>query len=146
MSYFDRNRIKDGWEKLHKQIQTDRQTNRHYENNGHLAVNQHTGVHNNKNKWHFCLDLKCVSTEYKNRGLQTEDDCWSWASVVQTRRVKALCRHRHSLLQQRSVSEFLRLVSQPMIRFCQRRRTGHAKLLSGSVLKNLYILNAVRCS
>ena len=44
MSKFDRNRIKDGWEKLctNKQTnrQTDRQTNRHYENNGHLAVNQ----------------------------------------------------------------------------------------------------------
>jgi len=39
MSKFDQNRIKDGWEKLHKQ--TDRQTNRHYENNGHLAVNQY---------------------------------------------------------------------------------------------------------
>ena len=35
MSQFDRNQIKDGWEKnLHKQ------TDRHYENNGHLAVNQ----------------------------------------------------------------------------------------------------------
>jgi len=36
MSKFDRNRIKDGWEKLC----TNKQTNRHYENNGHLAVNQ----------------------------------------------------------------------------------------------------------
>jgi len=44
MSKFDRNQIKDGWEKLctNKQThrQTDRQTNRHYEKNGHLAVNQ----------------------------------------------------------------------------------------------------------
>jgi len=40
MSKFDRNRIKDGWEKLCTNKQTDRQTNRHYENNGHLAVNQ----------------------------------------------------------------------------------------------------------
>ena len=39
MSKFDRNRVKDGWEKLHRQ--TNRQTNRHYENNGHLAVNQY---------------------------------------------------------------------------------------------------------
>jgi len=38
MSKFYQNQIKDGWEKLHKQ--TNRQTNRHYENNGHLAVNQ----------------------------------------------------------------------------------------------------------
>jgi len=38
MSNFRRNRIKDGREKLHKQ--TNRQTNRHCENNGHLAVNQ----------------------------------------------------------------------------------------------------------
>ena len=36
MSEFDRNWIKDGWEKLC----TNKQTNRHYENNGHLAVNQ----------------------------------------------------------------------------------------------------------
>ena len=47
MSKFDRNRIKDGWEKLctNKQTDkpTDRQTNRHYENNGHLAVNQQCG-------------------------------------------------------------------------------------------------------
>jgi len=50
MFKFDRNRIKDGWEKLctnkqaNKQTnkqQTDRQTNRHNENNGHLAVNQY---------------------------------------------------------------------------------------------------------
>jgi len=37
MSKFDRNRIKDGWEKL---CTTKKQTNRHYENNGYLAVNQ----------------------------------------------------------------------------------------------------------
>ena len=36
MSKFDRNRIKDVWEKLC----TNKQTDRHYENNGHLAVNQ----------------------------------------------------------------------------------------------------------
>jgi len=36
MSKFDQNRIKHGWEKLC----TNKQTNRHYENNGHLAVNQ----------------------------------------------------------------------------------------------------------
>ena len=36
MSKFDRNRIKDGWEKLG----TNKQTHRHYENNGHLGVNQ----------------------------------------------------------------------------------------------------------
>ena len=36
MSKFDRNRIKDGWEKL----RTNKQTDRHYENNGHLAVKQ----------------------------------------------------------------------------------------------------------
>ena len=36
MSKFDRNRIKDGWEKLC----TNKQTHRHYENNGHLGVNQ----------------------------------------------------------------------------------------------------------
>jgi len=40
MSKFDRNRIKNGWEKLCTNKQTNRQTNRHYENNGHLAVNQ----------------------------------------------------------------------------------------------------------
>jgi len=34
MSKFDRNRIKDGC--------TNRQTDRHYENNGHLAVNQYS--------------------------------------------------------------------------------------------------------
>ena len=34
------NRIKDGWEKLCANKQTDKQTDRHYENNGHLAVNQ----------------------------------------------------------------------------------------------------------
>jgi len=49
MSKFDRNRIKDGLEKLctNKQTdkETDRQTNRHYENNGHLAVNQKCRVH-----------------------------------------------------------------------------------------------------
>jgi len=40
MSKFDRNRIKDGGRKtLHKQ------TDRHYKNNGHLAVNQ------------FCLNV-----------------------------------------------------------------------------------------
>ena len=37
MPKFDRNRIKDGWEKLC----TNKQTDRHYENTGHLAVNQH---------------------------------------------------------------------------------------------------------
>jgi len=36
MSKFDQNRIKGVWEKLC----TNKQTNRHYENNGHLAVNQ----------------------------------------------------------------------------------------------------------
>jgi len=36
MSKFDRNRIKDGLEKLC----TNKQTDRHYENNGHLAVKQ----------------------------------------------------------------------------------------------------------
>jgi len=36
MSKFDRNRIKNGWEKLG----TNKQTDSHYENNGHLAVNQ----------------------------------------------------------------------------------------------------------
>jgi len=36
MSKLDRNWVKNGWEKLC----TNRQTNRHYENNGHLAVNQ----------------------------------------------------------------------------------------------------------
>jgi len=36
MSKFDQNRIKDGWEKLC----TNKETNRHYKNNGHLAVNQ----------------------------------------------------------------------------------------------------------
>jgi len=41
MSKFDRNRIKDGWEKLYTNKQTDRQTDKHYENNGHLAVNQY---------------------------------------------------------------------------------------------------------
>jgi len=45
MSKFDRNWIKDGLEKLctNKQTnrQTDRQANSHYENNGHLAVNQY---------------------------------------------------------------------------------------------------------
>ena len=40
MSKFDRNRTKDGWEKLCTNKQTDKQTDRHYENNGHLAVNQ----------------------------------------------------------------------------------------------------------
>ena len=44
MSKFDRNRIKDGWEKLCTNRQTDRQ--RHYENNGHLAVNQSYSYHN----------------------------------------------------------------------------------------------------
>ena len=39
MSQFDRTRIKDGWEKLCTNKQTLRKTNRHYENNGHLAVN-----------------------------------------------------------------------------------------------------------
>ena len=39
MSKFDRNRIKHGWEKLC----TNKQTDRHYENNGHLAVNQLVG-------------------------------------------------------------------------------------------------------
>ena len=42
MSKFDRNRIKDGWEKLCTNKQTNRQTSRHYENNGHLAVNQYS--------------------------------------------------------------------------------------------------------
>ena len=40
MSKFDRNRIKDGWEKVCTNKQTNKQTDRHYENNGHLAVNQ----------------------------------------------------------------------------------------------------------
>jgi len=42
VSLFDPNRIEDGWEKLHKQTnrQTGKQTDRHYENNGHLAVKQ----------------------------------------------------------------------------------------------------------
>ena len=43
MSTFDRNRTKDSWEKLCTSKQTNRQTNRHYENNGHLAVNQFLG-------------------------------------------------------------------------------------------------------
>jgi len=42
MSKFDRNRVKDGREKLCTNKQTDKQTDRHYENNGHLAVNQKT--------------------------------------------------------------------------------------------------------
>jgi len=56
MSYFDRNRIKDGWEKLCTNKETDRQTKRHYENNGHLAVNQQSGTGDGKNadnnQWH----------------------------------------------------------------------------------------------
>jgi len=40
MSKFERKRIKVGWEKLCTNKQTNRQTDRHYENNGHLAVNQ----------------------------------------------------------------------------------------------------------
>ena len=40
MSKFDQNRIKDGSEKLCTNKQTDKQTNGHYKNNGHLAVNQ----------------------------------------------------------------------------------------------------------
>ena len=40
MSKFDRNRIKDGWEKLCTSKQRNKQTDRHYENNGHLAMNQ----------------------------------------------------------------------------------------------------------
>ena len=40
MSKFDWNRIKDGGEKLRTNKQTNRQ-DRHYENNGHLAVNQY---------------------------------------------------------------------------------------------------------
>jgi len=40
MSKFDRNRFKDSWEKLCTKKQTDKQTDRHYENNGHLAVKQ----------------------------------------------------------------------------------------------------------
>jgi len=42
MSKFDLNRIKDGWEKLCTNKQTNKQTDRHYKNNGHLAVNQKT--------------------------------------------------------------------------------------------------------
>jgi len=42
MSKFDRNRIKDGLAKLC----TNKHTNRHYENNGHLAVNQKRGSGN----------------------------------------------------------------------------------------------------
>jgi len=41
MSKFDRNRIKDGRGKLCTNKQTDKQTDRHYENNGNLAVNQY---------------------------------------------------------------------------------------------------------
>ena len=40
MSKFDRNGIKQGWEKLC----TNKQTDKHYENNGHLAVNQQYGT------------------------------------------------------------------------------------------------------
>jgi len=45
MSKFDRNRIKHGWEKLC----TNKRTDRHYENNGHFAVNQYRGC--NHNDW-----------------------------------------------------------------------------------------------
>ena len=38
MSKFDQNRTRRLRKTLHKQ--TERKTNRHYENNGHLAVNQ----------------------------------------------------------------------------------------------------------
>jgi len=52
MSKFDQNRIKDAWEKtLHKQ--TKKQTNRHYENNGHLAVNQKLKERNCI--WNLCM-------------------------------------------------------------------------------------------
>ena len=40
MSKFDPDRIKDGSEKLCTNKQTNKQSNRHYENNGHLAMNQ----------------------------------------------------------------------------------------------------------
>jgi len=46
MSKFDRNRIKHGWEKLCANKQTDR----HYENNGHLAVNQFINAHSGQQK------------------------------------------------------------------------------------------------
>ena len=50
MSKFDRNRIKDGWEKLCTNKQTNKQTSRHYKNNGHLAVNQKVGTKHDKHE------------------------------------------------------------------------------------------------
>jgi len=46
--------IKDGWEKLCKQ--TDKQADRHYENNCHLAVNQYCLL----NWTHTCYQLKLL--------------------------------------------------------------------------------------
>ena len=58
MSKLDRNRIKDGWE---NSAQTDRQTDRHYENNGHLAVNQQqeSKVHIAVTRWLKSQDRQC---------------------------------------------------------------------------------------
>jgi len=62
MSKFDQNRIKDGWEKLHKQ------TDGHYKNNGHLAVNQKIAVYAKQKviievRFYVQLDIKWVILE-----------------------------------------------------------------------------------
>jgi len=58
MSKFDRNRVKDGWEKLCTNKQTDRQTDRHYGNNGHLAVNQLQRI------FDLCVIKMCLTTQF----------------------------------------------------------------------------------
>jgi len=50
--------MKDGWETLHKQ--TDRQTNRHYENNGHLAENQYFNFNRLQWKFSFCSSSTAI--------------------------------------------------------------------------------------
>jgi len=68
MSKFDQNRINDGWEKLC----TNKQTNRHYENNGHLAVNHS----NETNTVVYCINPRiCIALLFLRR-------CCAWESKI----------------------------------------------------------------
>ena len=65
MSKFDRNRIKGGWEKLC----TNRQTDRHYENNGHLSVNQKSSL---SHRLSICRMTVYAASGVKKKQLPTE--------------------------------------------------------------------------
>jgi len=64
---------------------TDRQTHRHYENNGHLAVNQKTKTKSGSN----CMLCRCVKMSLT---LPTFNFCY-WASFARLNGAELNCKH-----------------------------------------------------